>query len=140
MVTRARRVHGEDRVIGFCMGGGFALLCAPRYDYQAASVNYGAVPKDAAERLAGACPIVASYGKRDRSLPGNAERLESALTQLTVEHDVKEYENSGHSFMNRINVGPLFAPGVKFVGVKYVHDDADDAWRRVLQFFTAHLR
>jgi carboxymethylenebutenolidase len=131
---------GKIGMIGFCMGGGFALLCAPRYDIQASSVNYGEVPKDAVERLAGACPIVASYGKRDRGLRGRAERLEHALTRLGVEHDVKEYENSGHSFMNRINAGPLFAPLVKFVGLNYVHADADDAWRRILEFFEPHLR
>jgi carboxymethylenebutenolidase len=131
---------GKIGMIGFCMGGGFALLCAPRYDFQASSVNYGEVPKDAAERLAGACPIVASYGKRDRGLQGRAARLEHALTQLGVEHDVKEYEHSGHSFMNRINVGPLIAPLVKLVGLNYVHADADDAWRRILEFFEPHVR
>lgn len=130
---------GSIGVIGFCMGGGFALLCAPRYDFQAASVNYGEVPQDAVERLAGACPIVASYGQRDRALPGRSERLRHALDQLNVDHDVKEYPAAGHSFMNRINVGPLFAPIVKFVGVNYERAATEDAWRRILEFFAAHL-
>jgi carboxymethylenebutenolidase len=131
---------GDIGVIGFCMGGGFALMCAPRYDFKAAAVNYGEVPKDAAERLAGACPIVASYGKRDRSLSGRAGRLEAALTAANVTHDVKEYAHAGHSFMNRINVGPLFAPVVKMVGFNYEHAAADDAWQRIFTFFDAHLR
>jgi carboxymethylenebutenolidase len=130
---------GRIATIGFCMGGGFALLSAPRYDFQAAAVNYGEVPKDAPERLAGACPIVASYGKRDRSLPNRAQRLTEALDQLGVTNDVKEYPNAGHSFMNRINVGP-FGPLVKFVGFNYEHAAAEDAWRRILEFFDAHLR
>src|SRR5271165_5146632 len=53
----------------------------PAYgDIRAASVNYGEVPEDPAERLVGACPIVASYGARDRGLRGRAERLEQALS------------------------------------------------------------
>jgi hypothetical protein len=42
--------------------------------------------------------------------------------------------------MNRINVGPVFAPLVKVVGFNYVHPDAEDAWRRILEFFEPHLR
>src|SRR6185312_4599650 len=49
---------GKVGVIGFCMGGGFALLCAPRGEYSAAAVNYGEVPADAEAVLAGACPVV----------------------------------------------------------------------------------
>ncbi len=131
---------GAVGIIGFCMGGGFALLCAPRFDFAAASVNYGEVPKDAAQRLAGACPIVASYGARDRTMPGRAARLQNALDQLGVEHDVKEYPDAGHSFLNRINMGPALGPLVHIAGFDHHHPSAEDAWRRILDFFDAHLQ
>ncbi len=130
---------GRIGIIGFCMGGGFALLSAPQLDFDAAAVNYGEVPADAAVRLAGACPIVASFGRRDPTLRGRADRLAQALTELGVAHDVKQYPDAGHSFMNRINTGPLFAPVVHFVGFDYHHPSAEDAWRRIFDFFDAHL-
>lgn len=131
---------GTIGIIGFCMGGGFALLSAPRYAFSAASVNYGEVPADADTRLAGACPIVASFGARDRGLRGRAQRLENALQTLGIDHDVKEYPDAGHSFMNRINTGPGLSQLVKFIGLNYRHASAEDSWRRILDFFDAHLR
>ncbi len=130
---------GRIGIIGFCMGGGFALLCAPSGGYAAASVNYGEVPRDAEARLAGACPVVGSYGARDRGLRGRAVRLEQALTSLGVEHDVKEYPDAGHSFLNRFNTGPLLTPLVHVGGFGYHHPSAEDAWRRILAFFAEHL-
>jgi carboxymethylenebutenolidase len=131
---------GRIGVIGFCMGGGFALLSAARWEFAAASVNYGEVPKDADTSLAGACPIVASYGARDRTLPGRAARLERALTDLGIAHDVKEYPGAGHSFLNRINAGPILGPVLTVTGFNYDHPSAEDAWRRILTFFDEHLR
>jgi carboxymethylenebutenolidase len=46
------------------------------------SVNHGTAPKTAytADFLASACPFVGSYGGKDSTLRGAAERLDQALT------------------------------------------------------------
>ena len=76
------------------MSGGSALLLAPDHGFAASSVNYGTVPKDAETFLAGACPIVGSYGAKDWTLRGAADRLERALTADGIEHDIK-YPGAG---------------------------------------------
>lgn len=135
--------NGRTGVIGFCMGGGFALLAA-KDGFQAAAVNYGRLPKeqeDFVDALRGACPVVANYGGADRSLRGAAGRLDSALDQLGIEHSVEEFPGAGHSFLNDEGMGPaLLRPLMRVMGVGPDPDSAPEAWRRIEDYFARYLK
>ena len=112
-------------VVGFCMGGGYALqLAVTDKGMKVASAFYGAVPKPL-DTFTESCPIIGSYPVKDFSAQG-ARELDAALEKYSIPHDIKFYENTMHSFFNHPRT-------------RVEEDAAKDAWQRMLTFFERHL-
>jgi carboxymethylenebutenolidase len=117
---------GRMGAIGFCMGGSYALqLACVDGDVRAASTFYGMNPRPM-EAFRRACPIVGSYPQHDFTASGG-RKLDATLLDFKIEHDIKVYPNTRHSFFNEH-------------GAMYDAAAAEDAWTRTLAFFAEHLQ
>jgi carboxymethylenebutenolidase len=119
---------GQVGVIGYCIGGGFALRLAGRPGWSASSVNYGPAPDNVEDVLSGACPVVAGFGGRDTGLAGAAEQVRAATDAAGLPADVEQPPRRRARFHQPPQRGLTAHAGLKVAGIGYDHDAAADRW------------
>lgn len=122
-------------IIGFCFGGGFALLTGPGWG--AVSTNYGEIPST--ERMRGIGPVIACYGGRDLLFRKKGEVLSERLAPLGVKPEVNVFPNAGHAFLTEGDHPIATVLSWPFMHSGYDPIAAPEAWSKIDAFFDAHL-
>jgi carboxymethylenebutenolidase len=140
--------NGRIAVLGFCMGGMYALMagCAdlgfaasvPFYGllshahgilHDPAGLDPAVKPREPIAMAAELrCPMLAFFGEQDTFIPlEDVHRLESSLARARAGAEIVVVPSAGHAFMNDTRPDA------------YRPEAAADAWRRTVEFLRAKL-
>jgi carboxymethylenebutenolidase len=116
-------------VIGFCMGGGLALLAACRTSaFDAAVLFHHSIYPDAREVEHLSCPLQGHYGLADTVTPQSEVKLfESQLQCFEKPSEIHYYEGAGHGWMDQ------HRPNL------YREETTRLSMQRTVEFFRKHL-
>jgi len=123
---------GTVSVLGFCLGGSYALKAAASGRFERAVAFYGMVrtppmwagggQRDALDVVSGACPTLAIFGEIDAYTPAaDIDALRNAWAGQR-DHKVVVYRSADHAFAHDPD------------RPNHRADDAADAWHRTLAF------
>jgi carboxymethylenebutenolidase len=140
--------NGRVGVLGFCMGGMYALMAAcadlgfsagvPFYGllshahgilHDPAGADPAKKPSEPIAMAAGLrCPLLAFFGEQDSFIPlSDVRSLERELARAKVGAEIVVVPGAGHAFMNDTRPDA------------YRPEAAADAWRRTVAFLRAQL-
>jgi carboxymethylenebutenolidase len=116
-------------VIGWCMGGGYALQAATTLPkLKAVVMNYGSLLSNPENVKKISCPLLGIFGETDRGIPiMDVQNFKTALKESKKESEIIIYRNVGHAFMNPNNKDG------------YNHEITERAWREIFAFLEKQL-
>ncbi|MDH3239883.1 MAG: dienelactone hydrolase family protein [Alphaproteobacteria bacterium] len=87
-------------IMGFCLGGGLALLAAARSDaFDAGVIYHQSLFPDERELAGISCRLQCHYGTEDHSTPRQeVEAFAAAMDRLGADYELHWYQGMGHSF------------------------------------------
>lgn len=116
-------------VIGWCLGGAFALQTSLLTAMDATVIYYGHLQYDgpaALSKLQG--PVLGIFGGADKGIPvESVHKFEKDLEEANHEKDIVIYPGADHAFANPSST-------------MYKEEAAKDAWEKVLAFFAKNLQ
>lgn len=128
---RGRNFVRADKigVIGFCWGGGKALMFTTRSKDLAASViYYGDNPRNLEDVKNITAPVLGQYGGADERITSGVPKLEEAMKKYGKSFEYKIYPGAPHAF--NTDTSPR----------SYREEAAKEAWTSTLEFFRKHLQ
>jgi carboxymethylenebutenolidase len=119
---------GRIGAVGFCYGGGMALVCAAeRPEIAAAVAFYGAaLPPDKVAKVKS--PLALHYAGKDERIDAGIADFRASLDANAIAYSLNMYPGTQHGFHNDSSAGRYDAAAAKL------------AWARTIAFFDHYLK